>query len=258
MGVSGDSHGVEMGGLQLSSNVIEDNESASLFGPSPLSVSSPSRLLPANAERRPTTRRHVIRRLICSPFTALLRTTSARASACDHQASNVKAGEARRPSLEELLRMESSSNPELKAEPGMAPYDSWKESAIVVFDFAENDMSRAEEAVAPLAISKDQNVVPDDEQRTAILPVEFDVGQSAALGGGDVLSLTLRMNVNRFLLILAALRERSRRHVGRSKGSYWRLAGRRATDKAELLFYHRPIPLGRRCRVQHLEESPYM
>jgi hypothetical protein len=61
--------------------------------------------------------------------------------------------------------------------------------------------------------------------------------------------------VERLVLVLGALRARSRA----LKGSYGRLAGRQSggdVDKAEL-FYDRPIPLGRRCRVQHLEETPY-
>ncbi|EEE53163.1 hypothetical protein OsJ_35995 [Oryza sativa Japonica Group] len=83
-------------------------------------------------------------------------------------------------------------------------------------------------------------------------------------GGGAVVvrAQTVRVKVNRLVVLVpSALRARSRAAkmvdaaaLPAKRGSYWRIAGRgRGGDKSEL-FYQRPIPLGRRCRVQHLEE----
>jgi hypothetical protein len=167
--------------------------------------------------------------------------------------------------------MDAPSNLDLKqpSEPDMAdPFDdsSWKDSAIVVFDFGEDDdTSRAEdkdqeEEAPPFAITKDQHgAVPGYEQQMVIVPAEeFDHGGPVAgigAAGAAVPAPTVLMNLERLVLVLAALRARSRA----LKGSYGRLAGRHPgvdADKAEM-FYDRPIPLGRRCRLQHLEETPY-
>ncbi|CAM0877817.1 unnamed protein product [Alopecurus aequalis] len=220
------------------------------FSPSP-PLSSPSPLLlPGNAKKGG--RRHAIARLIRSPFAAVFRTAaSARASATpkDNQVAT------KRPSLEDLLRMEAPSNldPEQPNEADKADDPGWKQSAIVVFEFGEDgntsrteDEEEEEAKVPPLAI-------PGNEKQTAILPAEeFGLGHPAAgLGAG---APTVLMNVERLVLVLAA---RSRA----LKGSYGRVAGRQAggaaADKAESLFYDRPIPLGRRCRVKHLQETPY-
>uniref|UniRef100_A0ACD5ZYS3 Uncharacterized protein n=1 Tax=Avena sativa TaxID=4498 RepID=A0ACD5ZYS3_AVESA len=257
MHAQGGSHGsVEMG------RPAEHAYASTLgHGPSPplSGASSPSPLLiPAANAKRSTAgrRRHAIVRLICSPFAAVFTTACTRASATpnDNQAT-------KRPSLEDLLRMEAPSNLDLKHpdEPDMAdPFDdsSWKESAIVVFDFGEgDDTSGAEDEAPPLAISRDQHAtVPRNEQQTVIVRAdEFDPVGGPVAGPGT--GAAVLMNVERRVLVLAALRARSRA----LKGSYGRLAGRHAggvADKAEL-FYDRPIPLGRRCRVQHLEETPY-
>lgn len=248
------------------SSVLNYGGDTSPFGPSPplSGASSPSPLLlPANAKRSSAGRRgRVIVRLICSPFAAVFRTASPRASATANENQAPK-----RPSLEDLLRMEASSNldPKQPNEADMADQfddSSWKESAIVVFQFGEDDDTSREEdegEVPPLAISKDQHAaIPGDEQQTAIVPAEkFGLGGPVVgLGAGAaVLSPTVPINVEKLVIVLAALRARSRA----LKGSYGRLAGRHAggaADKAEL-FYDRPIPLGRRCRVKHLEETPY-
>ncbi|KAM3195415.1 hypothetical protein ACQJBY_071501 [Aegilops geniculata] len=239
------------------------------FGPSPplSGESSPSPLLPApNAAktRFGGRRRHAVVRLICSPFAAVFGTAcSAGAAANDVDRAT------RRPSLEELLRMEASSSDPLDVkqphDPAELadPYDddgSWKRSAIVVFDLGkDSNKSRPiiedENDEAPLAVSEDQHgaiTCPGDVKEPA---EELDAG---AGGGGAMLSPKALVNVERLVVVLASLGARSRA----LKGSYGRLAaGRRVGggggDKAEL-FYDRPIPLGRRCRVQHLEESPYL
>ncbi|KAM3207487.1 hypothetical protein ACQJBY_062629 [Aegilops geniculata] len=241
------------------------------FGPSPAlsGASSPSPLLPvsnATKMRSAGKRRHAVVRLICSPFAAVFGTAcSAGAAANDVDRAT------RRPSLEELLRMEASSSDLLDAkqphEPAemVDPYDdddddgSWKQSAIVVFDLSEggdkNRRIEGEKDKAPLAVSEDQHgaiTCPGDEKETA---EELDAG---AGGGGAMLSPKALVNVERLVVVLASLGARSRA----LKGSYGRLAaGRRvggAGDGKAELFYDRPIPLGRRCRVQHLEESPYL
>uniref|UniRef100_A0ACD5ZYC5 Uncharacterized protein n=1 Tax=Avena sativa TaxID=4498 RepID=A0ACD5ZYC5_AVESA len=158
----------------------------------------------------------------------------------------------------------SDQDPKHPVEPDMADLfddSSWKESAIAVFDFGEgDDTSGTEDEAPPPAISRDQHAaVPGNEQQTATVPAdELDLVGVPVAGPGSgaaVPSPTVLMNVERLVLLLPALRARSRA----LKGSYGRLAGRHeggAPDKAEL-FYDRPIPLGRRCRVQHLEETPY-
>ncbi|XP_062232494.1 uncharacterized protein LOC133929727 [Phragmites australis] len=261
-----------MGGHRLSSNILRDDESASLFQQFPLSAaSSPSPLLHGKAMRRPTTRRHVVIRFIRSPFTAIFRMTCARANTSDEQPSNNKAGEvrgeARRPSLEELLRMEaSSSRPEHKSPQDTAPYEvscCWKENAIVAFGFTDNaHMScTGEEEQEPLFLSKNNHVVSKDEQQTAIVPVELDVGRQVVPGGSAAMpSPTVKIHVKRLVVVFASLWAFLRAlsiDIAPSKGPYSELAGSRAAGKVEL-FYQRPIPMGRRCRVQHLEESPYM
>ncbi|KAF0888517.1 hypothetical protein E2562_014737 [Oryza meyeriana var. granulata] len=209
--------------------------------------SSPSLLHPAMSKRQ------AILKLIWSPITAVFRTKH-----CAATASNlivVKAGgeitgsghddaivtKKARSSLEDLLKIEASSNPDTKAadepEPHMAPLkSSSKESEL-------------------------QIVVALPENSTA-------AGRPpASLGGGAVLlgARTVRVKVNRLVVLVpAALRARSRaaRTIDaalptKRGGSYWRIAGRGgAGDKSEH-FYQRPIPLGRRCRVQHLE-GPYV
>ena len=264
------SHGsIDMGRPEhADSSLLSYGEHPSPFGPSPplSAASSPSPLLlPANAKRSSAgRRRHAIVRLICSPFAAVFKPACARAasaSADDNQAM-------RRPSLEDLLRMEASSNldPKQPNEPDMDDkFDgstSWNESAIVVFDFVEDDDTNRNEGeedeteVPPLAISKDEHAaIHGNEHQTAIVPAEeFGLGGPVAGfgAGAAMMSPTVLMNVERLVLVLAA---RSRA----LKGSYGRLAGRQASgaaDKAEF-FYDRPIPLGRRCRVKHLEETPY-
>ncbi|XP_037460447.1 uncharacterized protein LOC119331396 [Triticum dicoccoides] len=236
------------------------------FGPSPplSGASSPSPLLPApnHAKARfAGRRRHAVVRLICSPFAAVFGTAcSAGAAANDVDRAT------RRPSLEELLRMEASSSDLLDVkqpnEPAemVDPYDddddgSWKKSAIVVFDLSEGgDKNRRiedENDEAPLAVSEDQHgamTCPGDVKEPA---EELDAG-------GAMMSPKALVNVGRLVVVLSSLGARSRA----LKGSYGRLAaGRRvggANDGKAELFYDRPIPLGRRCRVQHLEESPYL
>ncbi|KAE8798165.1 hypothetical protein D1007_26642 [Hordeum vulgare] len=233
------------------------------FGTSPplSAASSPWPLLPApnHAKTRSAgRRRHAVVRLICSPFVAVFGTACS-AGAAAHDVDQAT----RRPSLEELLRMEASSSDLVDLERPKEPaemvdaYDdddddySWKESAIVVFDLSEGgDKSRRDKDEAPLAVSEDQHGAINVKEPAQ----ELDAGA----GGGAMLSPKALVNVEKLVVVLASLGARSRA----LKGSYGRLAaGRRvggADDGKAELFYDRPIPLGRRCRVQHLHESPYL
>ncbi|KAF7106680.1 hypothetical protein CFC21_107398 [Triticum aestivum] len=238
------------------------------FGTSPplSGASSPSPLLPApnhGTTRFGGRRRNAVVRLICSPFAAVFGTACS-AGAAAHDVDRAT----RRPSLEELLRMEASSSDLLDVKQPKEPAemvdtydddddeDSWKQSAIVVFDLGKDgDKSRPiiddEKIDAPLAVSEDPHgaiTCPGDEKEPE---EELDAGG----GGGAMLSPKALVNVERLVVVLASLGARSRA----LKGSYGRLAaGRRVDDGKAELFYDRPIPLGRRCRVQHLEESPYL
>jgi len=64
------------------------------------------------------------------------------------------------------------------------------------------------------------------------------------------------------VVVFESLRACSRRAPGitsvamPSKGPNGKVAAAGGRAPGEL-FYYRPIPMGRRCRVQHLEESPY-
>uniref|UniRef100_A0ACD6AHG5 Uncharacterized protein n=1 Tax=Avena sativa TaxID=4498 RepID=A0ACD6AHG5_AVESA len=185
---------------------------SSPFGPSPplSGASSPSPLLiPVNAKRISAgRRRHAIFRLICSPFAAVFTTACTRVSAApnDNQAT-------KRPSLEDLLRMEAPSDqdPKHPVEPDMADLfddSSWKESAIAVFDFGEgDDTSGTEDEAPPPAISRDQHAaVPGNEQQTATVPAdELDLVGVPVAGpgaGAAVPSPTVLMNVERLVLLL--------------------------------------------------------
>ncbi|KQJ98379.1 uncharacterized protein LOC100834325 [Brachypodium distachyon] len=281
-----------MGRLQehFSSNA---GDTSPFLGPSPplfgCDSSSPSPLLlpaPPGGKRGFGGRRssrHVIVKLICSPFAAVFRTTcSPRAHSIGDDddltsgAGDEQEGQAarRRPRLEELLKMESaSSDPEelIKKPTELVPADmddSWKESAIVVFEAfgdEKDDTSRTtgeEEEEEEEEDDQLEYALPPGRQMAIVRPAGLGVSQTA-VGGGAAL-----MNVKRLVLLLEAMRARSMalKVKAGSSSSYWRLSGPgpgpggRAADKKadQLLFYDRPIPLGRRCRVQHLQEtSPY-
>ncbi|KAL6643214.1 hypothetical protein ACP70R_021395 [Stipagrostis hirtigluma subsp. patula] len=288
-----------MGRWHRSSNNVlrRDDEAASLFDQPPLSAGSapsPAPLLhgkEATERMPPATRRHAVMRSICSPVAAVFRRMT-----CVHAAGSgddddrrgndetcrSERGEARtrRPSLEELLRMEApASRPEHESSPPdespayEAPCGE-AESAVVVFGFAGDNLSCAmeeegdeeEEDEMPLAVSENRHVVSDEEQlqaTAAIVPVELDLQRRpvAPDDGRAGLSRTVQMRVQRVVLILASVRRTRSRALrgdaGASKALYRKLAaGSRGAGKAEL-FYHRPISMGRRCRVQHLEDSPY-
>ncbi|KAK3157319.1 hypothetical protein QOZ80_2AG0119280 [Eleusine coracana subsp. coracana] len=249
-----------MGGDPFSSHAPRGNELASLFDWSPLSAgSSPSPLLLGKATKKTrTARRNVVVRFICTPFTPFFRMKCARASSSNDR-TEVERGEARRPSLEDLLRMEvlSLSCPENEESPHDTVSCCLNEHAIVVFGITSDPKSTMDEDQEPLSRSKRHGaVITDDERQTAIVSVNVvDLGLKVApsAGGSSTASPSVPISASLPRAILQALRI----EMGRTKGRYRKLAGSRGAVKAEL-FYQRPIPLGRRCRVQHLEESPYV
>ncbi|CAL4964186.1 unnamed protein product [Urochloa decumbens] len=161
---------------------------------------------------------------------------------------------ARRTSLEQLLRMEgappppspSPSRPDRKSKPAAdttAPSHKVSSTCAV----AVKEKRKREPPLSPYnkIHSSTVAVVSGDERRHAAAAVP-DAVKLDADGGGR------RTNAERLVVVLASLRACSR-SPGMPKGSNGKVA---AAGKAEL-FYYRPIPMGRRCRVQHLEESPY-
>jgi hypothetical protein len=243
-----------MGEHLFFSDVRRDDESASsLFDRSPLSAgssASPLLLGKAPAKTMPTARMHVIVRFICAPFPNVFSMKCARASSSDDELINSdkagmkRGGEARRPSLQELIRMEEASpsySGHKSIPQDMAVSCCLKEHAIVVLGLSDDSTSIScalkEE---PLSISKSPGT-GDEERHMAIVPASPTVPISASPRRRALLqALTLRLDI-----------------IGRTKGRYRKLDGSCAVSKPEL-FYQRPIPMGRRCRVQHLEESPYV
>uniref|UniRef100_A0A0E0MM43 Uncharacterized protein n=1 Tax=Oryza punctata TaxID=4537 RepID=A0A0E0MM43_ORYPU len=203
-------------------------------------------------------KRQAILKTIWSPLTAVFRTKNCAATTSNLVVANA-GGEITgggcedaivtrkaRSSLEDLLKIEASRNPpETKAadepQPGMATpainLSKESELQIVMASFPENGGGIIA-GRPPASLS----------------------------GGGAVVvrAPTVRVKVNRLVVVVpAALRARSvaakmvdMAALPTKRSSYWRITGHRAgagSDKSEL-FYQRPIPLGRRCRVQHLEE----
>jgi hypothetical protein len=224
-----------------------------------------------------TTRSHDVKRFLCSPFAAVFRAMSCARDAavrtCDEQqpGSNNgtgggvvaerrrEAARRRRPSLEQLLRMEARAPPPASARPdhqqrklvvgkpreaaAAAPYE-------VISSCAAVKGNKEQEPLFPSAPqSHFVAAVSDDgerRRRTTIVPVKLEAG---AGGPGR------QTNAKRLVVVFASLRACSR--APRINDGKVAAAGR-APGKAELFYYYyRPIPMGRRCRVQHLEESPY-
>lgn len=215
-------------------------------------AAGPLQELPAMSKRQ------AILKTIWSPLTAVFRTKNCAATSSNlvvvNAGGEIIAGGGRedaivtrksRSSLEDLLKIESSSNPGTMAadEPlpdhMASPKNSSMESElqVVLAGFPENGHGGVIAGRPPASLDG---------------------------GGGAVVvrAQTVRVKVNRLVVLVpSALRARSRAAkmvdaaaLPAKRGSYWRIAGRgRGGDKSEL-FYQRPIPLGRRCRVQHLEE----
>jgi hypothetical protein len=154
-----------MGEHLFFSDVHRDDESASLFDRSPLSAgSSPSALLLGKAPPKtmPPAQMHVIVRFICAPCTAVLSMKYARASSSDDElinsdmAGTKRGAGARRPSLEELIRMEeaSPSFSRHKSIPqDMAVSCCLKEHAIVVLGLSDSTGISCALKEEPLSIS---------------------------------------------------------------------------------------------------------
>ncbi|RCV23909.1 hypothetical protein SETIT_5G042700v2 [Setaria italica] len=241
--------------------VRNDDESASLLDDdgSPVllagvSTPPPPPKLHGKATRTP---RHAVMRLICSPFAAVLRMTTcadtdAISPSVEQPSKKTAAGAVverrearRRPSLEQLIRMETAplplpppSRPGRRRKPDTTSEVSIRTTA---------KEKHAQELFSPpksLVVS-----VSDDERRAAAVPaVKSDADDR-------------RTNAKRLVVVFESLRACSRAPgIGLgmpTKGLSRKVAGAGcAPGKAEL-FYCRPIPMGRRCRVQHLEESPY-
>lgn len=205
-------------------------------------------------------KRQAILKTIWSPLAAVLRPKNCAATSRNlivvNAGGEIIAGGGRedatvtrksRSSLEDLLKIEASTNPpETKAAAEPQPADM---------------------ATPAINLSKESEL----QIVLAGIPKNGHGGVIAgrpppSLGGGGgavvVRAPTVRVKVNRLVVLVpSALRARSRAAkmvdaaaLPAKRGSYWRIAGRgRGGDKSEL-FYQRPIPLGRRCRVQHLEE----
>ncbi|CAL4950462.1 unnamed protein product [Urochloa decumbens] len=257
--------------------VRNDDEAASLLddgggGGCPVLLAGVSRRRPPPPPSPPpplhgkqATRNAVIMRCIRSPFAAVLRMTSTCKSADDaispsdnkQPSKNTAAGAAvaerrreatrRRTSLEQLLMMEGapppspSRRPDRKSKPADTTAPSHKVSTC-----AATEEKRTREPVSPYKIHSSTVAVVSDDERRHAAAVPDAVKLDAAGGGGR------RTNAERLVVVLASLRACSR-SPGMPKCSNGKVA---AAGKAEL-FYYRPIPMGRRCRVQHLEESPY-
>lgn len=262
--------------------VRNDDDSASLLVDewSPAAVAAaasspyPSRRLlhagKAAATRRPTTttadRSHDVKRFICSPFAAVFRTMScardAAVSVSDQQPTNGTAGAGverrrreamkKRPSLEQLLRMEATPPPAAASarpdqrkggKPRQAPPPSYDQvissRAVKVKHQKRQEPLPSPEGPFMAAVSGDD----DGERRTATVPVKLEAGSGR------------HMNAKRLVVVLESLRACSRAPRINDEGKV--AAGRAPGPGKAELFYHRPIPMGRRCRVQHLEESPY-
>ncbi|RLN21985.1 uncharacterized protein C2845_PM07G06540 [Panicum miliaceum] len=245
--------------------VRNDDESASLLddddGGSPVSAAgaSPPPPLPGKAMRRP---RHAVMRLIRSPFAAALRmTTCAREAAIgtseEERPSNGgdtagverRRGEGRRPSLEQLLRMEAAPpHPDRKSE-----HDTPAPSHDVVTTVQQK---RAQERPHPPSKGHSTVVVVsgDDERRhAAAAPAVITKSDDGGAGRRQT-------STKRLVVVFASLRQCSRASgisaAMTSKGPKGKVAAAGGRGPGEL-FYYRPIPMGRRCRVQHLEETPY-
>ncbi|KAJ1255028.1 hypothetical protein BS78_03G119200 [Paspalum vaginatum] len=200
----------------------------------PPSPATPSRLHGKAAATRPE---RAVTGFMCSPFAAIFR-TCARASAIstsDEQqpSSNGAAGAERRPrrgarrrpSLEQLLRMEAPPPPSLS--PARPAWRGKGPSPALV---------KEEEEPFSYII-----VAPDEEEHAAAVPAAAELEPA----GGR------QSNAKRLVVVVFASLRACSRPPRINSG-----AASRAPGKAEL-FYYRPIPMGRRCRVQHLEESPY-
>ncbi|CAO2192925.1 unnamed protein product [Urochloa humidicola] len=260
--------------------VRNDDEAASLLDDGGGGGGSPVLLAAGVSPRRPpppspspplrgkATTRNAVMRCIRSPIAAVLRMTSTCKSADDaispsdkqpskNTATGAVTAERRRreattsrTSLEQLLKMEAapppSRRPDRKSKPA-PPSVLVSTCAAAVKEKRANDQ--------PLSPYKTHStvtaVVSDDERRHAAVAVPDDaVKLDAAVGGR-------RTSAERLVVVLASLRACSRSPGRMPKGPNGKVAAAgRAPGKAEL-FYYRPIPMGRRCRVQHLEESPY-
>ncbi|CAD6341057.1 unnamed protein product [Miscanthus lutarioriparius] len=228
---------------------------------------------PATTTTTTATRSHDVKRFICSPFVAVFRAMSCARDAaiptCDEQqpgSNNGTAGVAaerrreaakrRRPSLEQLLRMEARAPPPASARPDHQqrklvvgkPREAAPAAPYEVISSCAMKGNKEQEPLFPTAPqSHFVAAVSDDgerRRRTTIVPVKLEAG---AGGPGR------QTNAKWLVVVFASLRACSR--APRINDGKVAVAGR-ASGKAEL-FYYRPIPMGRRCRVQHLEESPY-
>lgn len=236
-----------MGALLFSSHAHRDHESASLSA-----GSSPLPLL-RKAAKTLTPRRHIAARFVCAPFTAVFCMKCARATSSDDVAINDKAGSGmelgqarRRPRLEELLRMEEASTTSSYMEHKTQDTVSCclrDEHTIVVFGIASDPR------ISCTTQHRQDQTLPElkNHGATAIVPIDVDLGSSATASPAVPISASLPW----------AFWQALRLDMGRAKRRYGKLAGNRDPVKAEL-FYQRPILLGRRCRVQHLDESPYL
>ncbi|CAO2180271.1 unnamed protein product [Urochloa humidicola] len=212
--------------------------------------------------------RNAVMRCIRSPLAAVLRMTSTCKRTDDaispsdkRPTKNTAARKAaverrrreptgRRTSLEQLLRMEAappSRRPDHKSKPALT-----SELLSTTCAAAVKEKRAHEPPLSPYKIhSTVAAVVSNDERQHATVAVPDDAVKLDAAAGGR------RTSAERLVVVLASLRACSRSPGRMPKGPNGKVAAAgRAPGKAEL-FYYRPIPMGRRCRVQHLEESPY-
>ncbi|CAD6231941.1 unnamed protein product [Miscanthus lutarioriparius] len=228
---------------------------------------------PVTTTTTTATRSHDVKRFICSPFAAVFRAMSCARDAairtCDEQQPSSNNGTAgvvaelrqeaarrRRPSLEQLLRMEARMPPPASSRPDHQqrklvvgkPREAAAAAPYEVISSCAVKGNKEQEPLFPSPQSHFVAAVSDDgerRRRTTVVPVKLEAGT----GGGP----GRQTNAKRLVVVFASLRACSR--APRINDGKVAAAGR-APGKAEL-FYYRPIPMGRRCRVQHLEESPY-
>ncbi|KAF8724224.1 hypothetical protein HU200_021245 [Digitaria exilis] len=247
--------------------VRNDDESASLLDDddddmwSPIlftgGMSPPPPPLHEKATKTPAG--HAVMRLIRSPFAAVFRmTTRGRPTATTSDARPPPEAR-RRPSLEQLLTLEQAAPP--SPQPSRHPH----RKSIPAADTVKEEKRAHREPLCPSKTTTRSTAVAvgggDGERRRAVPVVKLDACGRRA------------MSAKKLVVVLESLRAPcsgdaavsvvGRTVMAKAKGPNGKVAsaagaGRSpGAGKTTELFYSRPIPMGRRCRVQHLEESPY-
>lgn len=252
-----------------SASLLDDDGSPVLFA---AGVSHPPPLHGKATTRTPPG--HAFTRLIRSPFAAVLRMTTC-ADSTDAISPSVEqpktskktaAGAVvverrreakRRPSLEQLIRMETTAPPLTPPRPSRKSKPDTTTSGVATRTTVKEKRRAHEPSPPPKGKSHHTVAVVSDDGRRH--------GAAAAAVKSNAAGDRQAASAKKLVVVLESLRACSRapgvavgmpttKGLNRKKVSA--AGGCVPGGKAEL-FYYRPIPMGRRCRVQHLEETPY-